>query len=190
MTHDELSDRMKKQIDGLPREILPERNLWPGIQKAITDSKVVHARFEARSEATARTSFGWRRFGLVAAAAMLLIVASSGITAYLLRSPAANPAGTIDGRADFEIVAWEGFVAAEQEYQRVTDELLGALEAQRDELAPETVEVVERNLALIDQAIGEARAALERDPANTKLVHKLTDMYRTRVTFLEQMSQL
>ncbi|NIV50338.1 MAG: hypothetical protein GWN53_00345, partial [Gammaproteobacteria bacterium] len=93
-------------------------------------------------------------------------------------------------RADFEVVAWEGFVAAEQEYQRVTDELLGALEAQRDELAPETVEIVERNLALIDSAITEARAALEKDPANSRLVHKLTDMYRTRVTFLERMSQL
>lgn len=190
MTHDELSDRMKKQIDGLPREIMPERNLWPRIESAITEGKVVHANFEPRVEQASQPTFGWRRFGLVAAAAMLLIVASSGITAYLLRSPVPDPAGTIGGRADFEVVAWDGFIAAELEYQRVTDELLGTLEAQRDELAPETIEVVERNLALIDQAIGEARAALERDPANTKLVHKLTDMYRSRVTFLERMSAL
>jgi len=94
------------------------------------------------------------------------------------------------GLTEFETVAWEGFLAAESSYQRVTDDLLASLEAQRDELAPETIEIVERNLRLIEEASSEARAALQRDPANRRLVGKLTDMYRTRLNFLEGMSRL
>jgi hypothetical protein len=87
-------------------------------------------------------------------------------------------------------VAWEEFETAEAEYQRVTDELLQALEQRRDRLTPETIETVETNLRLIDEAITEARAALERDPSNAALATRLTDIYRRRVGFLQQMNRL
>ncbi len=188
--NDELSQEMKNRIDALAREIQPERDLWRGIEHAIRDSKIVRPDFAAQNHApTAPTTrINWRRVGLFAAAAMLLIAFSSGITAYLVRSPLGG--GLEPGLTEFETVAWEGFLAAERSYQSVTDELLSSLEAQRDELAPETIEIVEHNLRLINEAIAEARAALERDPANRKLVGKLTDMYRTRVNFLEGMSRL
>ena len=187
-TNDELSLEMKNRIDALAREIHPEHDLWRGIESAISDSKIVRPDFaaESRVPTPARAIVNWRRVGLIAAAAMLLVAFSSGITAYLVRTPVA-PAGGIPepGLTEFETVAWEGFLEAERSYQSITDGLLASLEAQRDELAPETVEIVEHNLRLIDEAISEARAALERDPANRKLVGKLTDMYRTRVNFLE-----
>lgn len=191
--NDELSQEMKNRIDALAREIQPERDLWRGIEHAIRDSKIVRPDFAAENHApTAPTTrINWRRVGLFAAAAMLLIAFSSGITAYLVRAPLAPMGGGLEpGLTEFETVAWEGFLAAERSYQSVTDELLASLEAQRDELAPETIEIVEHNLRLINEAIAEARAALERDPANRKLVGKLTDMYRTRVSFLEGMSRL
>lgn len=188
--NDRINDDLKRRLDELPREIRPERNLWPGIESALRehDDKVVRPDFEAGS---ARTGVHWPRLGLLAAAAMLLVTLSSGITAYLVRAPEpVEQPTTTAGPADVQTIAWEQFLEVEHEYQEVTDELLAALEAQRDELSPETVDVVERNLALIDQAIRESRAALERDPANAKLIHKLTDMYRTRVSFLERMSEL
>ena len=124
-------------------------------------------------------------------AAMLLVAFSSGITAYLVRSPLAPANGVLEpGLTEFETVAWQGFLEAERSYQTVTDDLLASLDAQRDQLAPETIEIVEHNLRLIDEAITAARTALERDPANSKLVGKLTDMYRTKVNFLEGMSRL
>lgn len=199
MTHDELNDDLKQRIDSLPSEIQPERNLWPGIEQAISDRKVLRPDFQAerlakpRAEITVieRAVVNWRRVGLIAAAAMLLVTFSSGITAYLVRVPAV-PADTTVGQqfTEFETVAWQGFLAAERSYQTVTDELLAELDAQRGELQPETVEEVERNLLLIDEAIAAARAALERDPANSRLVNKLTGMYRTKVNFLEGMSRL
>ncbi len=197
MAHDEMNDEpspeMKNRIDALAREIQPERDLWKGIESAISDSKIVRPDFVAEDHATAPpvTLVNWRRVGLFAAAAMLLVAFSSGITAYLVRTPMAPTEGILEpGLTEFETVAWEGFLAAERSYQSITDALLASLEAQRNELAPETIEIVEHNPRLIDEAIAEARAALERDPANRKLVGKLTDMYRTRVGFLEGMSRL
>jgi hypothetical protein len=188
----ELSQEMKNHIDKLPREIQPERDLWKGIERAISDGKIVRPDFAESREVTPATAIvNWRRMGLIALAAMLLVAFSSGITAYLVRSPVGPASGVLDpGLTEFETVAWEGFLQAERSYQNVTDDLLASLDAQRDELAPETIEIVESNLRLIDGAIAEARAALERDPANRKLVGKLTDMYRTRVNFLEGMSRL
>lgn len=195
MTHDEMNDElspdMKNRIDALARDIQPERDLWRGIASAISDSKIVRPDFVTGGrEPAAAAAVNWRWVG-IAAAAMLLVAFSSGITAYLVRAPVAPADGIIEpGLTEFETVAWEGFLEAERSYQSVTDDLLASLEAQRDELAPETIEIVESNLRLIDEAIAEARAALERDPANRRLVGKLTDMYRTRVNFLEGMSRL
>ncbi len=191
--NDELSPEMKKRIDTLPREIQPERDLWQGIETAISEGKIMRPEFTAESSESqpVTTVVNWRRVGLVAMAAMLLVAFSSGITAYLVRSPAVPATGMpAPGLTEFETVAWEGFLDAERSYQTITDDLLASLDAQRNQLAPETIEIVEQNLRLIDEAITEARAALERDPANGKLVGKLTDMYRTRVNFLEGMSRL
>lgn len=191
--NDELSPEMKNRIDALAREIQPERDLWQGIQSAISDGKIVRPDFtaEGREPTPATAVVNWRRVGMFAAAAMLLVAFSSGITAYLVRAPLAPMEGGLEpGLTEFETVAWEGFLAAERSYQSITDELLASLAAQRNELAPETIEIVEHNLRLINEAITAARAALERDPANRKLVGKLTDMYRTRVNFLADMSRL
>jgi len=191
--NDELSQEMKNSIDTLAREIQPERDLWQGIETAISDGKIVRPDFSAENHGPnpATTIVNWRRMGLIAAAAMVLVAFSSGITAYLVRSPVAPVSGVLQpGLTEFETVAWQGFLEAEHSYQTVTDDLLASLDAQREQLAPETVEIVEHNLRLIDEAIAAARTALERDPANSRLVGKLTDMYRTKVNFLEGMSRL
>lgn len=177
--------------DKLPRSIEPERDLWPSIEARIQERKVVRPRFNQRA-ARHDAPTDWRRWGLLAAAAMLLVTISSGVTAYLVSGPPVptGPVETAVPQPGFATVAWDEFQAAEREYERVTDDLLAALDASRDELAPETVELVEANLRLIDQAIQEARSALERDPSNARLALKLNDIYRKRVTFLREMSRL
>jgi len=52
--------------------------------------------------------------------------------------------------------------------QEIRD-LQAALERGRDRLAPETVKVLEDNLRIINQALNDARTALEQDPANADL---------------------
>lgn len=174
-----------QEAASLPRSMAPARDLWPDIRGRIEDGKVLSGRFAPGSAASP-----WRNRALLTAAALALVVASSGITAVFLRtgapaSTAARSPGTVAAA-----VAWEEFTAAEQEYVRVTDELYEALEARRPELAPETVQVVEENLEMIDRAIRESRAALERDPANAGLANTLTDIYRKKADFLRAMSRI
>jgi hypothetical protein len=50
----------------------------------------------------------------------------------------------------------------------------GGLAQRRTELDPKTIAVLEASLRVIDQAIAESRAALERDPASRFLNQQLT----------------
>lgn len=177
--------RLRADLDALPRSIDPPRDLWAGIQSRIESPRVVKGTFGAGER-----SGGWRRWGLLAAAAMLLVVTSSGLTAWLMQSAPTAPAPQRTDPAVAMGVAWQEFEAAETEYQRITAELLQTLDERRDRLTPETIETVEANLRLIDEAITEARAALERDPSNAALATRLTDIYRRRVGFLQQMNRL
>ena len=60
----------------------------------------------------------------------------------------------------------------------------------RGRLAPATVAVLERNLALIDAAIVEARAALEADPANADLRALLWGAHRQKLDLLDRATRL
>lgn len=186
----QLAQQLRDATGTLPRSITPARDLWSAIASHIESSKVVSHRFEPEP-AAARTHSPWQRWGLLAAAAMVLIGVSSGITAYLIREPATpTPAAPSSDQPHFSAVVWEQFRDAEQKYQQVTDELLAAMEQRRDELDPETIRVVEDNMRLIDRAIAESRTALEKDPSNGHLANKLSDIYRKRVDFLLQMNRL
>jgi hypothetical protein len=60
----------------------------------------------------------------------------------------------------------------------------------RDELDPRTIVVIERNLTAIDQAIREARAALDADPANTFLNSHLADARRKKLELLRRATMI
>jgi hypothetical protein len=75
-------------------------------------------------------------------------------------------------------------------YVGATEELMDVLEARRDSLAPETREVVDRNLAVIDGAIGEIRAALRKDPGNAELLRQLDSVHRRKIEVLQRVVRL
>ena len=54
----------------------------------------------------------------------------------------------------------------------------------RAQLEPQTIEVLERSMTLIDQAITESRAALAKDPASQFLAAQLARSYSTKLTLL------
>lgn len=184
--NDETRDReLQERLLELPRSIEPSRDLWPSVRARIESRKVVDADF-----ATRRPRSWVYRHGLLAAAATLLVVVTAATTAWWMRS--APMPGGLAPSADIAVVpaGWSEFTAAEDAYQRVTDELLAKLAERRDQLSPETVQIVESNLDLIEHAIQQARAALERDPGNAGLATKVTDIYRRRVDFLRQLNRL
>lgn len=137
-------------------------DLWAGIARRIGAAGPTSG--EARPRVVAfpgRARRDWPLPQLVAAGFAAILM---GAAAYsLLRAPA-RPA---EPPAAPATAAAASFDAAQVESEIA--ELLAALERGRDKLDPRTVEVLERNLALIRQATEDAKAALAADPANAAL---------------------
>ena len=143
----------------LPKSIPPQRNLWTAIETRIVQ------------RATGNVQRRWWR-GAVAAAAVLAI--ALGI--YRLLPPFAAPYRPAEEGA--------GWAAVQVDFDRASDELELTLATERERLRPETVALLERNLAVIDAAIAESRAALARDPANGELRRFFAAASRQKVELL------
>jgi hypothetical protein len=58
------------------------------------------------------------------------------------------------------------------------------MNARRDQLDPVTVAIIERNLAVIDTAIAESKAAIVRDPASRFLIESLNQSLQMKVELM------
>jgi hypothetical protein len=131
----------------------------------------------------------------LAAAALVLMALSSGLTALYLQRPgdgarvAARADASISAAADDPAVLPASFSATESAYLANVAELEALLDSERAALAPATVAVVEAALATIDAAIAEARTALLADPANHELAERLGANYRQKVELLRRAAE-
>lgn len=160
----------------LPREIAPERDLWPGIAAGIERSVVVRERFGAPA---------WRRWRALAVAATAVVAL---LVAYQLGRRAAPPRGaspTVAARSD---TAGGGLpdAVAQAGYRAARDELMAALAERRDALSPQTLAVVDHNLAVIEGSIENIRTALAADPDNPGLARRLGFVYRQELDLLRR----
>ena len=168
--------------------VAPERDLWPDILERIGEKRVVSADFgrpEGRSV--------WLKRGMLAAAAVVLMVFSSVITALLVRHrPEVSVAIAPEHYAYEHRVAGalSEFRDLAVPYSLVIEELSALLRARKSMLAPETVAVLEANLRIIDEAIEQSRVALAADPGNQKLIYTVSTMYEEKVALLQQATHL
>ena len=79
---------------------------------------------------------------------------------------------------------------ADAAYESAVRDLRESLDAGRNRLDPQTIQVLEKNLAAIDQAIDQARKALEADPANVSLSSYLASVRRRKLDLLRTASDL
>jgi len=148
-------------IAGLPRSIEPAADLWPAIRARVTQPRGASRRIAAPRWA-------------LAAAAVVLVAVSSGLTAMLLTSGGPPAVVTRDIRA------------LEAQYSAVSQDLSGALEQARSRLSPATMATIERNLRIIDAALDETRQALARDPGNEALGQMVVAAWRQKVDLLRR----
>lgn len=179
---------LRAEARSLPRGIAPSRDLWDGIAPRLAEREAGAPVIEL--DARRRVPRAWGRWAPLAAAAVLLVVASSGLTLALMRGQSAAPVTTpASGRTAWEpqprpTTALAAFRPAEVEFENTVTALEAELNARRGSLSPETVATIEENLAIIDQAIAEARAALQADPGSADLSRHLSDVYRHKVDLL------
>ena len=187
--HEPLSeDDVLKQAISEWRAEMPSRDLWSGIQSRIRSTE---SATQVTSVQTGRISFTLPQLAL---AASLLIAVASGATWLIANPPAATsnepviqaygvPEDTTDGQ-----IVQANF--ADAQYNAAVADLEKILREEGDRLDPRTVLIIERNLKAIDDAITEARTALDNDPANPYLNSHLADARRRKLDLLRHATSL
>jgi tetratricopeptide (TPR) repeat protein len=189
------------ELDGLRRlvsyagtvtstDVPPSRDLWPGIQARLTPVAQPRPASAPQSVGAARrVSFSIAQL----AAAAVLLMAVSGATAWFLRGGIADGRGTMSApaiQAEVEPTPAPDAVRpvnfADAQYDAAIADLERTLEERRNDLNARTVEILERNLKLIDAAIAQARQALEEDPGNAYLNRHLVESRRRKLDLLRR----
>lgn len=182
-------DDILAQAVGQWRDELPSRDLWQGVAARIAEHQqpvVAAPRFFTFSPAA------------LALAASLLIAVTSGLTWLVARQPAGGATTTDNGPVvqayGLPDDATTGQVVpanfADAQFNAAVTDLEQILRDERERLDPRTVLVIERNLKAIDNAIQEARMALNNDPANPYLNSHLADARRRKLDLLRHATTL
>ena len=165
----------------------PATDLWPAIAgrlKARPQGRIVPID-AARTRARRRFSFTMPQ---LAAAAIALIVLSAAAVWWGSPRPgdvALDRSVPAAGRSP-ETAGMLVSLEPDPAYSNALADLERAFEATRDRLDPTTVETVERNLAIIDEAIRQTVEALETDPGSTFLYDHLERSRRQKLDILRQ----
>ena len=165
-------------VHALPPGVRPARDLLPGIHAALAAGK-------ATPIDTWRTRSLWSARVPLAAAAILLVVASVVVTRFLDQRGPAGSAYTPQPNGSSVLVSQQ-VNELETRYEGAIAELQQMIDAQRAQLSPATVRVLEENLRVIDRAIRESRAALQADPANEMVNEMLWSAYEKKLELLRR----
>jgi len=172
----------------------PQEDLWPG----------VHARIDRISQPR-RISFTPAQ---LAAAAALLVAVSGGAAWKLAQQPPApaiartqptaptaasserEASAERNDRTPLPTVVPASLSFADAQYDAAVSDLEKALKTGRSHLDKSTIAIVEHNLEIIDQAIAQARQALESDPGNSYLSGHLVEARRRKLDLLRRAAAL
>ncbi len=184
-------------------DLMPSRDLWAGIERRIEAEVVPFPSPGAPVSPLAGPAFrrqapaAWK----AVLAASVLVAATATATWTAARRNVAVPAGIAAGAPGAD----SGFAAAmnltrnarlasgktlDQTYDQEIASLRAIVNERRGELDPATVAVLEKNLAIIDQAIAESKAALAQNPSSAFLLDRLTDAYQSKLRVLRAVAAI
>ena len=166
-------DKLMQAAQKLATEIRPQRDLWPGIAEAI-------------EEPAPRR---WTPMLAQAAAVVLLVGASSGVTYMMTKDDAPQ---TVVASPDmiFEQASFGNRYNMGPGFQDAHSALVADLEAELEKMSPQARADVEANLEVVRGAIDEMNAALAADPENILLQERLLRTYREELELLRRVSGL
>ena len=159
---------------GLATEVKPERDLWPDIERAISQPAM-----------PARTV--WNSVWAQAAAVLLLVGGSSGVTYLALTGDAETVSPVAEGptlvfesaSADFGSMYHLG-----PDYQDARRSLAVKVDEELRRLTPEERADVQNNMDVIRTAIEDINKALAVEPDNALLQKLLLDTYREELNLM------
>lgn len=171
--NDERDDKLIVAAGSLSTEISPDRDLWPGIAKAIAEPQ------RAR----------WTPMLAQAAAVVLLIGASSGVTYWAVKDQRYT-VEIVPTELVFEQASFGSGHALGVEYQEARGDLAAQLDKELARLSPENRREVELNLSIIRVAIAQINDALKEEPDNALLQELLLRTYREELALMQRVGGL
>lgn len=166
--------RLLADAGRLPRSIEPSHNLWPGVAQ----------RLDAGNRR--RRPFLRPRYAVAAVALLAVAFSLTQVRTKKARERTARPVVTEQPLTVGLASLAEQWRRSEATYEQAAAELQTALDAVREELDPATVARIETNLAIIDDAIRESRAALTEDPGNLEVLQLLAAVHEKKLDLLKQ----
>lgn len=190
----------------LPREVQPSRDLWPQIawriagerngleaagageevgRESISGDDAGREAGAARKHPRAPRIGGWRvdlaAWQLMAAGIVVALISGASVWALLSDRGGEMGPAAVPPSWTAQPAGWQEAYGA---YDEAVADLEAVLEQGRHVLDPETVRVLEENLATIDRAIEEAREALALDPGSPVVRRMLAESLRWKVDLL------
>jgi anti-sigma factor RsiW len=162
--------RVRTAVRQLP-PISPPRQVWTRIERSL------------RASGATRRAARWQ---WLAAAAALIVAVLGGMKLSDLRrpsSPVTAPAVTADAPTAQSIAA--ELQQAEQHYQNAIAGLERIANSEKGSLDPQIASTLEKNLAVVDQAISESRAALKAQPSSEPAQASLLESFRAKIDLLQ-----
>lgn len=178
--------RILVRASEMPKSIEPPPEAWSNIRTAILREENA----ASRSTRTASPVFWRRPWVMTAAAAVVVAVLSSTITALYLNSRSQTSSPSLASSESATPATLAAFTIEENNYLRQASALQDLLDQQETALAPETVAQLKASLRTIDEAILEARTALARDPSNKLLIEMLSTNYKQKVDLLRRSTEM
>jgi negative regulator of sigma E activity len=185
------------------RETLPDADLWPGILARIdsgsAEAEPDNTKLWGRPSARPRRQIVFSLPQLALAASLLIAVSAAVAYVAAGRANGPQPIATVARELPIQAMA-ETMLApssdatpanfADAAFDLAVSDLERTLVEQRTSLDPRTIVIIERNLAVIDEAIRQARAALDADPANTFLNSHLAEARRRKLDLLRRATSI
>lgn len=175
---DEIDGELMARAGKLALDIEPQRDLWPGIAEAMAKPPAVAP---------------WKRYMAQAAAVVLLVGGSSGLTYLAVTDDDRTPLSVVQnpelvfqpvsGSFGSQYMLGPGF-------QDAHSVLASQLEREMQRLSPEVKQDVHQNLATIRLAIDDINRALANEPDNALLQKLLLSSYQEELSVMRQVSEI
>lgn len=187
-------DSLSQMLASLPRDVPPERDLWPGIQAEIARTPIV----TDAAPVVHFTSSRWFQL----AAGLLLVLATSLTTFVITRQTMERDAAVQVARQQPEsqvpmataplnaMPVSFGPEALGADYIKARSELNARFEARMKTLPPSTRAKLERNLADLRHAANEISRTLAEHPSDPLLQDLLMSTYQRELQLLADVSEM
>lgn len=173
MKDEDRDDKLISAASELSTDISPQRDLWPAIAREISRPKRL------------------RRVPMLAqaAAVVLLVGASSGVTYLVLKDEPQVVQVAMQDR-NFEQTAFGATYTLDSIYRGAQGNYQAQLEVELERLSPEARADVRKNLKLVRDAIDQIDQALEQHPDSVLLQELLVNSYRDQHALMRRVGTL